>query len=105
MVKCYKDENGYPRAMADDEQNEVVAAFLEQDIQGSISMVEELLRVLDQVKNGQLKNWEGTGNAHTVVITPEAVVFENEFEDGLRSTISPNEFEMALRSWQMVLTK
>jgi len=45
--------------------------FLESDVQGSAAITADILEALDQIESGEVTTWEMTGNAHTLVLTPE----------------------------------
>ena len=50
-----------------DEQ--VIGDFFEGDIQGIDYNVNLFIDVINQIKNDEIENWQGAGNAHTISIT------------------------------------
>jgi hypothetical protein len=82
------------------EPGNLLDLFLESDVQGSVAVARELLDTLDRVETGALDRWEGTGNAHTLTITPEGAVIEPEFEPEPRELrLSLADLRAALSGW------
>jgi len=105
IVKCYIDEHGFRRGEVSSPY-ELVGWFLEQDVQGSLYHCQLLFSEIEKVKTGVESEYSGTGNAHTITITREQVVIENEYliesEDCDISRICEMpllEFEQALTQW------
>jgi len=102
--KYFLDEHGIRRAFVSSPY-ELLGWYLEDDVQGSLYHCELLFSVIEKVKNGALEEWSGTGNAHTITITPSRVVLENEYllesEETPRRTceIPLIEFEKTLKEW------
>jgi len=98
--KVYFDSHGYPRAEYQP-PHEVLGWYLEQDVQNSPATCEELLRLSDEVINGNRPDWQGVGNAHTLSIKGNCVCIENEFSDsGTLCELSIEDFKTALLSWK-----
>jgi spermidine/putrescine-binding protein len=99
MIKCYRDSNGYPRVETDTVQQNL-AAFLEQDVQGSESVYQKFRDALDALtENGT--DWSQSGNAHKVTLANDRVVIENLWDGDLVLTeLSISEFENALEKWR-----
>ncbi|MBI1929410.1 YacL family protein [Candidatus Poribacteria bacterium] len=105
VVKCYIDPSGIRRAEVSPPY-ELVGWYLMDDVQGGIYSCKELLSIIEKVKTGVESEYSGTGNAHTITITKDKVVIENEYliesEDCDISRICEIplfEFEKALTQW------
>lgn len=98
------DEHGIRRAFVISPY-ELLGWYLEDDVQGSLYHCKLLFSVIEKVKNGALEEWSGTGNAHTITITQDRVVLENEYLLESEETPRRNceipliEFEKALKEW------
>ena len=105
MIKCYQDERGYPRVDPNG-LHPLIAAYLEQDVQGSRGACQELLAALEEVKNGRLPEWSGTGNAHTVSIRPDVVMIHNEWDDSLGNAHLPLDvFRGCIEAWEACIPR
>jgi hypothetical protein len=99
----YRDEQGYPRTRGAAE-DDLLARFLESDIQGSEATASFFLGLLDRVESGELEHWEGTGNAHTLTLTPEGARIEAEWELEPRELeLSHSDLREALNGWIALL--
>ena len=93
------DKYGYPRAIVD-ESVELVSSFLEEDAQRDLSWCDKLLEIIKDVKNGNRKEWSGTGNAHTLTLTRNKATIENEFADLPPLEIDLPDIEIAVKGWR-----
>ncbi len=99
MIRCYRDKHGYPRADVGAGHPEI-PRFLEGDIQGALRICKEEIAAADEVERGVRPRWTGTGNAHTVTITPDGVTIENEWDDSYGiAKLSIAEFKQCLELW------
>ncbi len=74
--------------------------FLEQDIQSSGVVTNEFLEIVESMKDGRQAEWNGTGNAHSITISPKEVSIENIWDDSLGiAQVSLDDFKQALLSW------
>ncbi|MCC8380459.1 YacL family protein [Xenorhabdus sp. PB30.3] len=103
-MKYYIDEHGYSCAEAEQEHH-LIAWFLNDDIQGSLYSVNNYLSACDSVKNGQIPKWEGTGNAHTVIIEPNGVEIVNEYTEENLKIATIEEFKDYLDKWKDLLLR
>lgn len=79
---------------------EVLGWFLEQDVQNDIAWGRELISIVDNVVTGKRSTWQGTGNAHTLTLTPGEAHIENEYTQDVRPcSISPDTFKQVLTDW------
>ncbi len=102
-AKMYKDDFGIFRAIYPKEYQEL-GFYLEQDVQSSIAACDMLLSMCDNISVGDLAEWLGTGNAHTLTIRRSSVCIENEFDDSAPTCeISLSEFQDALKSWRTLI--
>ncbi len=98
-LKCYVDEYGVQRAEVSSPY-ELVGWYLEQEIEGDVHSCKRLLRRIEKVKKEAESEHRGTGNAHTITVTGDNVVIENEYSDLFdRCEIPLIEFERALTEW------
>jgi hypothetical protein len=79
-VRLFRDQQGFPRAEAQT-PCEALGWFLEQDVQSDTGSGREIIGLIDEVRSGNLVRWEGTGNAHTLVLTPELASIVNNYSD------------------------
>lgn len=84
----YRDEAGDPRARAG-RGREALAHFLESDVQGSAAFGLEILAAVDAVAEGRLREWTRTGNAHTLVLSPEGAAIEPDFDEETEAGLLP----------------
>lgn len=61
--------------------DEMIADFLEEDVMGVEDTVDLIIDNINQVQNGKIEIWEGTGNAHTISITKDKINIFNEFTE------------------------
>jgi hypothetical protein len=101
-LDLYRDEDGSPRARGDD-PGDLLARYLETDVQGSAASVRRLLDLLDRVESGELAGWEETGNAHTLTLAPEGAMIVEWDEDALPQRLSLAELRAALAGWAALL--
>jgi uncharacterized protein YacL (UPF0231 family) len=98
-----RDDQGFPRVKAEEADN-LLARFLEADVQGSVSSALDYLGTLDRVESGEIHHWEGTGNAHTLTLTPDGALIEAEWELEPRELqLSHAELREALNGWIVLL--
>ncbi len=101
----YRNSVGDPRAEFEPPY-ELLGHFLESDIQGSIAICDEILGKLDEVVAGKIKEWQQTGNAHTVVLSQDGACIEAEFgniQEPCRLTLE--RFKKAVSDWKLFLEK
>lgn len=105
----YRDEAGDPRARAAAgraREQELLARFLESDVQGSAATGREILAALRQVEAGELPAWEQTGNAFTLRLSPAGAEIESVLdESGEVAAIPLRDLRRALRAWVDFLAK
>jgi len=108
-LDLYWDEAGDPRARAAAGQageQELLARFLESDVQGSAAAGREILAALRQVVAGELPAWEQTGNAFTLRLSPTGAAIESALdESGEVVEIPLRDLRRALRAWVDFLAK
>lgn len=79
-MRLYRDASGDPRAHGE-KGKELLARFLESDVQGSAALGRKILTALDKVAGGHLATWERTGNAYTLTLAPGGATIEPEMEE------------------------
>jgi uncharacterized protein YacL (UPF0231 family) len=87
-LEFYRDEAGDPRARAGRDR-EALARFLESDVQGSAAFGLEVLAAIEAVAEGRLREWTRTGNAHTLVLSPEGAAIEPDFDEETEAGLVP----------------
>jgi uncharacterized protein YacL (UPF0231 family) len=80
MLRFHRDAAGDPRAHAD-KGRKLLAQWLESDMQGSAASGRKVLAAIDKVAAGTLDDWERTGNAYTLSLSPEGAEIEPELDD------------------------
>lgn len=104
MLHFFLDLNGYPRAHGKGAE-QLLGTFLEQDVQGSLDGCSQYMDILARVRSSAIPEWSGTGNVHTVSITPKGVAIENEWAiSESAATYSLDDFENALREWAKLIS-
>ncbi len=103
-LHLYRDDHGEPRARASEPQR-LLARFLEGDIQGDAPYAREILAALDQVAHGARPHWQSTGNAHTLILTPETARLESEFDETLEPcSLRLDSLRRAITGWLALIT-
>ena len=98
-IKLYHDAYNFPRAEVET-PHEVLGWFLEQDVQSSIPWCRELVEIIENIQAGRDSHWEGTGNAHTLILTGKGVRIDNEYVDPPQSCdLSLHAFKRAVQEW------
>ena len=97
-MKLYRDSSGDPRAHGE-KGRELLARFLESDVQASVSHGRRLLAAIDKVAGGHLDEWEGTGNAYTLSLSPDGADIEPEMDDDEPLHLTLGELREALARW------
>jgi hypothetical protein len=98
-LELYRDGRGLPRARAGG-ADDLLARFLESDVQGSVITAYDILGMLDRVESGETDLWEGTGNAYTLTLTPDGALIQDELEDDAEALHLPlAELRDALNAW------
>jgi hypothetical protein len=98
-IDLYRDEQGLPRARSE-APDDLLARFLESDVQGSVITAYDILGMLDRVESGETDRWEGTGNAHTLALTPGGALIQDELADDTEALHLPlSELREALNAW------
>jgi hypothetical protein len=83
---------------------EMLGRFLEEDVQSHAAVAMELRRLIREVRSGQRSSWEGTGNAHTLVLRPTGARIEPEFaEPAILCELALDDLDVALAQWIAVL--
>lgn len=96
-LEFYRDEAGDPRARG--EGHDLLADFLESDVQGSAAYGYELLTVVEALRKGRLEEWSRSGNAYTVTLTAEGALIEPDHEDTPPHEVSLAELRDAIAGW------
>lgn len=95
--RFYFDDSGDPRARGES----FLARFLESDVQGSAATAREILEALDRVEAGDEDEWEMTGNAFTLLVSPDGAAIEPVYEEEEMEPerVSLEELRSALDRW------
>lgn len=101
----YIDEQGWLRADLP-ERYMVASHFLESDVQGNLEWTRELRRLVAEYRAAKAgETWEGTGNAWTLILTPEGARIEFELSDDAEPSLdlSLEELDELLAGWEQLL--
>ncbi len=102
-LDLYLDDHGLPRARWQGPYD-LVARFLESDVQGSVTTAQDLLGLVDRVESGDLDRWEGTANIHTLTLGQEGAVLVDELDEtSPAQSITLAELREALEAWMALL--
>jgi uncharacterized protein YacL (UPF0231 family) len=103
MLKFHRDAAGDPRAHAD-KGRELLARWLESDVQGSAASARKVLAAIDKIAAGKLDDWERTGNAYTLTLSPDGGEIEPDLdEDAEPLRLSLVELREAVVGWVELL--
>lgn len=91
------DSDGVHRATFDGEEA-IIGWFLEQDIQSSRNTCRLYIDELTAVQSGDGKEWEGTGNAFTIIASRFQSTIRSEFSDN-SLTLSTECLVECLKAW------
>lgn len=98
----------WPDRREGDPVHDLIHAYLVIDIQNSPNGTDELLEMINQVKQGQFPSWERIGNAYTLSIFPDHVRIETENdltgETDSVAIASLDDFEKAANAWKAFIS-
>ncbi len=102
-LDLYLDDHGLPRARWQGPYD-LVARFLESDVQGSVATAQDLLGLVDRVESGELESWEGTANIHTLSLGPDGGILVDELDESSPpQNVSLADLREALEAWIALL--
>jgi len=102
-MRLYRDSSGDPRAHSDKGRH-LLAGFLESDVQGSVSLGRKILAAIDKIAGGHLDEWERTGNAYTLTLSPDGADLETDVDDDTETLhLSLEELREAVADWVELL--
>ncbi|HYG61316.1 MAG TPA: YacL family protein [Thermoanaerobaculia bacterium] len=107
VMHFYRDEAGDPRANSPEPQ-ELLARFLESDIQGSEDYARDILGAIERVEAGKEPSWQETGNAHTLILDSAGATIEAEYEEDGEAPpcrVSLDDLRAALIGWLAFLER
>jgi uncharacterized protein YacL (UPF0231 family) len=102
-IKLFRDYQNYPRAEAS-KSYRLLAVFLESEIQGDRRSGEEIVQIINKIKNKEIDHWEETGNASTLTLNLEKAIIDNEFTNET-CEVSLDDFQQAVLDWIDLLEK
>lgn len=98
-LKFHRDSSGDPRAHGE-KGRELLAQFLESDVQGSAALGHKIVAAIDKIASGHLDDWERTGNAYTLTLSPKGAHIEAELDEDTPALHLPlAELRDALSRW------
>lgn len=98
-LKLYRDARGFARAEGSIEEK-ALSGFLESNVQAVPKYCREIIDHVDQVRSGKKVSWGRTGNAFTLILTPEKARIESDYADPPQSIeLSLDDFEKVLLDW------
>ncbi|MGR9012149.1 MAG: hypothetical protein ACU83U_00750 [Gammaproteobacteria bacterium] len=97
----------WPGRLEGDPAHDLIHAYLVIDIQNSPKGTDELLEMINQVKEGRLPCWERIGNAYTLSLFPDHIKIEtdNDFADEPCGVVmaSLDDFKKAVSAWKALI--
>src|SRR5437868_14626126 len=97
-MRLYRDSSGDPRAHGE-KGKELLAQFLESDVQDSALLGRKILKAIDKVAGGHLDEWERTGNAYTLTLAPEGAGIKPEMDGGEPLHLTLAELREGVERW------
>lgn len=104
-MKFIIDNNGYPKVIEYQEQEQIIVDFLEGDIQRSLRSVNEYITLARDFLNNKIDYWEGTSNAHTVILNNNEIEIINEFTEDTIVLKDIDNFIKVLEQWKQILER
>jgi hypothetical protein len=97
------DQQGRLTALGEPPQD-VLADFLVSELHADPTACERLLEALRDVREGKMADWEDTGEAWTVSLTPGQAEIVSEYAvPGRRLSLPIEELEEAIQSWMQFI--
>ena len=84
---------------------ELLADFLESDLQGGVRSTEMVLEFIGKVRSGELPSWTRNGNAYLLKISPDKAILEDLYPSDTANganylaTLSLDTLEDAAQQW------
>jgi uncharacterized protein YacL (UPF0231 family) len=97
-LEFFHDETGEPRARGRGRYARL-AAFLQSDVQGSRSLLRRIARAVEAVEAGEEERWEASGNAFTLILTPDGAAIESSQDAEETARVSLADLRAALGEW------
>ncbi len=102
-IEFYRDESGAPRARPatpDQQEEAMLAQFLESDLQDDDQTCRELLDALSRLEEQGTGHYEFIGNSYALDLDPERIVMAcHGDEEGRPVTIDPAELRRVVQDW------
>jgi hypothetical protein len=80
-------------------RGEILASFLQSDVQGDLATARALLDEIAAAKRGETPQPGGVGNAFSVAIAPDGAVIRNAVLEGAPERYHLGELRAALETW------
>lgn len=81
--RFHRDDEGNPRVHLEESSWELLASFLEEDVQESSGVGREILSAIEKVTRGELPAWRQVGNAHILSLAPREATIASLFDRSL----------------------
>jgi uncharacterized protein YacL (UPF0231 family) len=79
---------------------EILASFLQSDVQGDLAAARELLAEIDAAERGEAPRPAAVGNAYSIAVLPDRVTIGNAvIEDSRAEDYGFGELRQALETW------
>ncbi|MDF2378596.1 MAG: YacL family protein [Candidatus Gracilibacteria bacterium] len=84
----------------------LIGSYLESDIQSDEISCQEIITYVEEVKSGKRKEWQGSGNAHILLLKSDFAYIQNMYLDDPVEEVTCNieAFEKAIRGWLTFIT-
>jgi hypothetical protein len=98
-MKFYRDGEGNPRSESG-AASALISRFLMEDIQDSLNTCREILGIVEQILNGELRSWKQVGNAHVLSLSADEAIGESLVAPAEKPfRISLEDFRDLIQSW------
>ncbi len=107
LITAHRHRAGFLEAKArpgSGSHGEVLARFLQSDVQGDLTTARALLNEIAAAERGKEPQPGGVGNAYAITIGPDGAVVRNAvLEDALPERYSLGELRTALETWMAAI--
>jgi hypothetical protein len=78
--RFHRDDEGNARVHVEESSSELLASFLEEDVQESTGVCREILSAIEKVIRGEIPAWHQVGNAHILSLSLQEATISSLFD-------------------------